>query len=200
MIAGCVPLFTSFQTIQILRFSRSEYCLFLKLYIMSVVVEQTLPYTAVELKLEDPTRWARLFPLMRPSIKVIATTNEQAVVVDTALAGSKNVLIAAIGSVGNFSSKMLSESHLAAFTTERPGNPTISAEELQTILKNNGFPTQNGVVVLRSSTNPNLRTSRGIIEFSVEGGVKFDHVLSLLSAMKSDIKYVVRLSPKGRAY
>ncbi|PMD50370.1 Dak phosphatase [Hyaloscypha bicolor E] len=155
---------------------------------MSVVVEQTLPYTAVELKLEDPTRWARLFPLMRPSIKVIETTNEQTVVVDTALAGSKNVLIAAIGSVGNFSSKMLSESHLAAFTTERPGNPTISAEELQTILKDNGFPTQNGVVVLRSSTNQKLRTSRGIVEFSVEGEVRFDHVLSLLSAMKPDIK------------
>jgi hypothetical protein len=45
-------------------------------------------------------------------------------------------------------------------------------------------------VVLRSTTNQNLRASRGIIEFSVEGELKLDHILSLLSAVKPEIKSV----------
>jgi hypothetical protein len=101
---------------------------------MSVVVEQILPYTTTELKLEDPKRWSRLFPLIRPSIKAVETANGQTIVIDTALTGSKNVLIVAIGSVGNFSSKILSESHLAAFATRQSEQSTISTEDIHTIL------------------------------------------------------------------
>ena len=155
---------------------------------MSVVVEQTLPYTTTELKLEDPKRWSRLFPLIRPSIKTVETVNGQSVIVDTALTGSRNVLIVAIGSVGNFSCKILSESHLAAFTTEKSEQSTISVEDIHTILKDSGFPVQNGVLVVRSSTKQNLTSSRGIVELSVRGELKLDHVLSLLSAVKSEIK------------
>jgi hypothetical protein len=160
---------------------------------MSVVVEQILPYTTTELKLEDPKRWSRLFPLIRPSIKAVETANGQTIVIDTALTGSKNVLIVAIGSVGNFSSKILSESHLAAFATRQSEQSTISTEDIHTILKDSGFSVQNGVVVVRSSTKQNLRTSRGIVELSVQGELKLDHVLSLLSAVKSEIKQVTRL-------
>jgi dihydroxyacetone kinase len=160
---------------------------------MSVVVEQILPYTTTELKLEDPKRWSRLFTLIRPSIKAVETANGQTIVIDTALTGSKNVLIVAIGSVGNFSSKILSESHLAAFATRQSEQSTISTEDIHTILKDSGFSVQNGVVVVRSSTKQNLRTSRGIVELSVQGELKLDHVLSLLSAVKSEIKQVTRL-------
>jgi len=155
---------------------------------MAVVVEQTLPYSTSELRLEDPHRWSRLFPLMRPSIKTLDTSTGHTVVVDTALARSKEVLFAAIGTVGNFSSKILSESHLSAFTTEQPGKSTLSADQIQMILKDNGFPIQNGVVVVRSSSIQNLKTSRGTVELSVEGELRLDHVLSLLSAMKPEIK------------
>jgi hypothetical protein len=155
---------------------------------MSVVVEQTLPYSRAELKLEDTRRWSRLFPLMRPSTKSIEISNGQTIIVDTALAGSKDVLIAAIGSIGNFSSRILSDSHLAAFTTELAATPTISTEEIQIVLKDNGFPVQNGLLVVRSTTKQNLRVLRGAVELSVDGELKFDHVLSLIAAIKQDIK------------
>lgn len=155
---------------------------------MSVIVEQTLPYSSTELKLEDPKRWSRLFSLMRPSIKIIETAIGQAVVVDTALSGSKDVLIAAVANVGNFSSKILSESHLAAFATEHSGMPAISSEAIQILLEDNGFPVQNGVVVVRLSPKQNLRVSHGIVELSVGGELRLDHVLSLLAAIKPDIK------------
>jgi dihydroxyacetone kinase len=168
---------------------KAEYLLFISdPCIMSIIVEPTLPYTTAELKLEDPKRWSRLFPLMRPSIKSVQTASGETVVVDTALAKSKDVLIAAVGSVGNFSSKILSESHLAAFTTEPHGKPNISAEEIQTVLKDNGFPIQNGIVVVRSSSTQDLRVSRAIVELSVEGELKLDHILSLLSATNPEIK------------
>ena len=121
-------------------------------------------------------------------MKVVETANGQAVVVDSSLTDSKNVLIAAVGSVGNFSSKILSESHLAAFATEQPGKPSVSAEDVQTVLKENGFPIQNGLVVVRSSSKQYLKSTPGTVELSVEGELNLDHVLSLLSAMKSDIK------------
>ncbi|PMD47444.1 Dak phosphatase [Hyaloscypha variabilis F] len=155
---------------------------------MAVVVEQTLPYSASELKLEDPHRWSRLFPLMRPSIKAFETSTGQTLVVDTALAESKDVILVAIGTVGNFSSKILSESHLSAFATEQPGTSTTSAEEIQKILKENGFPIQNGVIVVRSSSKQSLKTSRGTIELSVEGESRLDHLLSLLSALRPEVK------------
>jgi dihydroxyacetone kinase len=154
---------------------------------MSIIVEQTLPYSTKELKLEDPTRWSRLFPLLRPSIKAIETENGHTVVVDTALSKTKDTLITAVGSVGNFSSKILSESHLAAFTTEQNGK-SISAGEIRKVLKENGFPVQNGVVVVRSSSSQNLEASVGIVELSVVGELRLDHVLSLLSATKPEIK------------
>ena len=156
---------------------------------MSLVVEQTLPYTTTELKLEDPKRWSRLFPLIRPSVKTVEASNGQALVfIDTALTGSKNVLFTTVGTVGKFPSKILSESHLAAFTTEQSGQSNISAEEIQTILKDNGFPIHNGVVVVRSGSKQNLRTSHKVVELSLQGELKFNHVLSLLSAMKPEIK------------
>jgi len=155
---------------------------------MSIVVEQTLPYTTTELKLEDPKRWSRLFPLMRPSIKAVETANGQTVIVDSILSKCKDVLIVAIRSVGNFSSRILSESHLAAFTTEQYGKPTVSAEEILKVLKERGFLVENGVVVVRSSSKQDLRASAGLVELSVEGELNLDHVLSLLSVMKPEIK------------
>ena len=157
-------------------------------FIMSLVVEQTLPYTKAQLKLDDPKRWTRLFPLMRPSIKAVETASGQTVVVDTALITSKDVLIVAIGSAGNFSSKILSESHLAAFTVEEHGRPAISAEEIAETLKNSGFPTENGVVVVRASSREDLRAAQGVAELSVVGELKLDHILSLLLASKSEVK------------
>lgn len=155
---------------------------------MSIVVEQTLPYTKSQLQLEDPKRWSRLFPLMRPSIKTIGIENGQTIVVDTSLIQSRNVLVAAIGSVGNFSSNILSESHIAAFASEPSGSGTMSAEAIVKVLKGTGFPTKNGVVVIRVSSKEGIKVCTGVVEVSVIGELKFDHILSLLASVKPDTK------------
>ncbi|KAG9231403.1 dhal domain-containing protein [Amylocarpus encephaloides] len=158
------------------------------IYTMSLVVEQTLPYTPTQLKLDEPTRWSRLFPLIRPSAKAIDLGRDRSLVVDTALAKSKNVLIAAIGSVGNFSSKILGESHLAAIAAEPFGIVSISAKEIAIALKENGLPVENGVLVLRASTKQDIKVEAGIMEVSLIGELKLDHILSLLVTIHEDIK------------
>lgn len=154
---------------------------------MSLVVEQTIPYSNTQLQLDEWTRWSRLFPLMRPSVKVVEAPTGQPVVIDTSLAKSKDVLIAVIGSSGNFSSKILSESHLAAFTVEQNGK-AISAEELVQALKDTGFPVENGVAVIRIGLKQNLKTASGLLELTVEGELMLDHSLSLLLAAKPEAK------------
>jgi hypothetical protein len=155
---------------------------------MSLVVEQTLPYTHAQLKLADPKRWSRLFPLIRPSIKAVETASGQTLLVDTALANSRDVLVAAIGSAGNLSSKILSESHLAAFTTEQCESPAILAEEITETLRNSGLPTENGVVILRAGSREDLRVAQGVAELSVVGELTLDHILSILLATKPEVK------------
>lgn len=154
---------------------------------MSLVVEQTLPYTSSQLQLEDPNRWSRLFPLMRPSVKTAGNVNSQ-VVIDTALVKSKNVLVATIGSVGNFSSKILSKSHVAAFTSQPFGRGDTSAEDISRVLNENGFPIENGVVVLRGGSKQDLRVNPRLVEIAVVGELKFDHILSLLASVKPETK------------
>ncbi|KAK0118241.1 Dihydroxyacetone kinase 2 [Cadophora gregata] len=154
---------------------------------MSLIVEQTIPYSPSQLKLDDPKRWSRLFPLMRPSTKVVETASGQAVVIDTALAKSRDVLIAAVGNLGNLSSKILNESHLAAFTVEL-SEKAVSTQELVKVLKDSGFPVENGVLVIRTGTKQDLKSASGVAEHIVEGELKFDHALSLLLAAKPEVK------------
>ncbi|KAF8849982.1 Dak phosphatase [Acephala macrosclerotiorum] len=127
---------------------------------------------------------------MRPSTKTVETSSGQTIVLDPTLSKSKDVLIAVIGSVGNFSSKILSESHLAAFTAEQFGRPVVSASEIGKILKENGFPTENGLIVVRSSSRQDLKVhaESKVLEFVVVGELKLDHILSLLLATKPNVK------------
>lgn len=156
---------------------------------MSLIVEQTLPYTSAELQLHDPKRWSRLFPLIRPSIKAVELASGHTVAVDTSLTKSKDVLLVAVGSAGNFSSKILSESHLALFTTENVGAHSISLNEIVNFLRKSGFPVENGVVIIRSSLMLGLRAvSERAIDVSVVGELKLDHVLSLLSASNAETR------------
>ena len=121
---------------------------------------------------------------MRPSVKTVETPSGQTVVVDTALASSKNTLIAAVVRIGNFSSKILSRSHLAAFSTEQ----SLAAEDIANLLKHSGFPTENGVVVVRAAPTQDLRVFPGGVEVAVVGELKVDHVLSLLAASNVETK------------
>lgn len=156
---------------------------------MSVVVEQTLPYSISELNLDDPTRWSRLFPLIRPSIKTAELSNGHTVIVDTSLSTSKKVLLAAVANVGNFSSKILSDSHLSLFTTEQSGKQSLSAEGIYRFLRESGYPTENGLVVLRSASKTEVRAvTERVVEVSVVGELKLNHALALLSDSNTDTK------------
>jgi hypothetical protein len=155
---------------------------------MSLIVEPTLAYTSSHLKIDDPKRWSRLFPLIRPSVKVLDIQNSQTLVVDTKLADSKNVLVAVIGTAGNFPSKLLSDQHVAAFAIEPFGPESISAKEVVLALKDEGFPTENGTVLLRASTKQNLIVSSDVVEVSVIGELKLDHILSLLTVIEPEVK------------
>ncbi|KAL2061661.1 hypothetical protein VTL71DRAFT_7038 [Oculimacula yallundae] len=154
---------------------------------MSLIVEQTIPYSNSQLQLEDSKRWSRLLPLMRPSVKVVETRNGQIVMIDTLLAKSTEVLVASVGRIGNVSSKLLAGSHLAAFTVEQ-NEQEVSAADLAKVLEDSGFPTGNGVVVVRSGKKQDLNSASGVLELTVEGELKLDHILSLLQAVKSEAK------------
>ena len=85
---------------------------------MAVVVEQTIPFPASDLDLDNPGRWNKLFPLIRPSVKAIQTTKGQTVLIDTAAHNDKHVRVIAVGTAGNFSSKLLSDRHVSGIVTE----------------------------------------------------------------------------------
>jgi dihydroxyacetone kinase len=156
---------------------------------MSLIVEQTLPYSRSDLKLDDQKRWSRLFPLIRPSVKSVDLSNGHTVIVDTTLAKSKDVLLAAVGSTGNFSSKILSESHLSLFTTEEAGKQDVSTEDILKFLSESGYPVRNGLVVVKTGAKQDLRVvSERVVEVSVVRELKLDHLLSLLSAANLQTK------------
>ncbi|KAG0649085.1 Dihydroxyacetone kinase [Hyphodiscus hymeniophilus] len=154
---------------------------------MSLVVSQTLPYTPSELRLSDTKHWNRLLPLIRPSVKEKIAHSGHSILVDTALAKSKGVLISAIGHVDNFPSGLLNDSHIAAFGAESEVAP-IPASDLVSVLKDSGFPIENGLVVIRPAPRPDLRVSEGLVEVDVEGDLKVDHILSLLGAAEAETK------------
>lgn len=148
---------------------------------MALMVDQTLPYTSSDLKLDDTKRWSRLLPLMRPSLKVVGASHGESIVVDTALTKSQDVLIAVVTNVGYFSSTILNESHVAAFATES-SERLIKSNEILKALNTSGLPTENGVVVIRSGTTRGLSSSSvpGILEIVVDQDVEVNHLLSFL--------------------
>lgn len=150
---------------------------------MSIVVEQTLPYTRSELNLDDKQRWSSLFPLIRPSVQSVQLRSGDTALLDTSLIESKNVLLAALGKQGSFSSRILNNSHLTLFSTEETGKSCVSTEDIYEILRKNGHPTANGLVVIRIDSKQEIRViSDNALEVMVFGELEFDHVLSLLSS------------------
>lgn len=129
-------------------------------------------------------------PLLRPSLKAVETTSGQTIIIDRALASTKNTLIAVVGYVGNLSSKILSGSHLAAFNAEQLGKQSVTVEDVVKVLKDEGFSVESGVVVLNPGLKQNFRPFPGGVEVAVVGELNFDHVLSLLAAFNAETKYV----------
>lgn len=158
---------------------------------MSIVVEQTLPYTNSTLQLDSEERWSQLLPLIRPSVTEVKLASGHSVLLDSTLTKSGNVLIAAIGTVGNFSSTILSQFQLSLFSAEGSARESITAENIAKTLKENQCPMDHGLVIVRRSVKQDLVKLPGkIVEILVCGELEFDHVLSLLFSSRSEIKFV----------
>lgn len=156
---------------------------------MSIVVEQTLPYTNSILELHNEKRWSQLFPLIRPSLSEVKLASGHSALLDSNLARSKNVLIAAIGITRHFPGTILSEPQLSLFAAGEIGQKSISAENIAKSLRENQHPVDHGLVIVRRSPKQDLNViSKGVVEVLVRGELEFDHVLSLLFSLKTEIK------------
>ena len=148
---------------------------------MAVVVEQTIPFSSSSLDIENPSRWNTLFPLIRPSIKAVRTPKGQSILIDAALAKSKYLRIAAVGSLGNFSSKLLDNRNVTAIVTERSGAGILTAQDIQHAIHSAGIGQDQGLVMVRLGKERRVEVhGSDILEIETEGELQHDHILHLL--------------------
>jgi hypothetical protein len=148
---------------------------------MAVVVEQTIPFSTSSLDLQNPHRWNDLYPLIRPTVKQVQTAKGQHILVDQALAKGKYVNIAAIGSLGNFSSKLLDEKNVTAVVTEQAGAGVLTIQDIKHALQSVGAAEERGLVVVRAGKSRNVQVhGSDVIEVEAVGELELDHLLHLL--------------------
>lgn len=148
---------------------------------MAVVVDQTIPFPAESLDLQNPHRWNDLYPLIRPSVKQVQTAKGQQILVDQALAQSKYVNIAAVGSLGNFSSKLLDEKNVTAIVTDKTGAGVLTIPDIKHALHAAGAAEGQGLVVVRSGKSRNVQVhGSDVVEVEAVGELELDHLLHLL--------------------
>jgi hypothetical protein len=148
---------------------------------MAVVVEQTIPFSSSSLDLQNPHRWNDLYPLIRPTVKQVQTAKGQHILVDQALAKGKYFNIAAIGSLGNFSSKLLDEKNVTAVVTEQAGAGVLTIQDIKHALQSVGAAEERGLVVVRAGKSRNVQVhGSDVIEVEAVGELELDHLLHLL--------------------
>merc|ERR1712072_1218741 len=149
---------------------------------MAVAVEQTIPFLQASLDLQNAQRWNNLFPLIRPTVQTIQTAKGQKIMVDKALAQGKHIHIAAIGGLGNFSSKILDNRTATAIITDQSGAGLLTPADVEKALQNAGAAKEQGVVIVRLGKKRRVEThSPSIVEVETEGELEQDHVLHLLA-------------------
>merc|ERR1712072_257348 len=137
---------------------------------MAVAVEQTIPFPQASLDLQNAQRWNNLFPLIRPTVQTIQTAKGQKIMVDKALAQGKHIHIAAIGGLGNFSSKILDNRTATAIITDQSGAGLLTPADVEKALQNAGAAKEQGVVIVRLGKQRRVEThSPSIIEVETEG-------------------------------
>lgn len=148
---------------------------------MAVVVEQTIPFSSSTLDLENATRWNTLLPLIRPSIKAVQTQKGQHILVDTAKAEGKYVHVVAVGTSGNFSSKLLDDKYVTAIITQEKGAGVLHATDLPHALQSAGIQVKQGVVVVRAGKQKKVEAHQpDVLEIELSSELEQDHVLHLL--------------------
>ncbi|KAK4997253.1 hypothetical protein LTR66_003289 [Elasticomyces elasticus] len=156
---------------------------------MAVVVEQTIPFSSSSLDLHSATRWPKLFPLMRPSVRVSGGSKAQ-ILIDTALLPlqSREVCVAAVGKTGNFSSKWLSDKHVTAFAVDKRASDS-GTDDIAAAIRDAGGSLEKGLVVamVGEMSKVEARGQRTIV-MEVDGELALDHVLDLLQHAKEETR------------
>lgn len=152
---------------------------------MAVVVEQTIPFSPQSLDLDNPGRWNKLLPLIRPSVKRVQLSGGQIALVDSAHLDKNEVLIAAISNAGNFSSKLLSDRAVAVVISEQRGKAKVTVGDIAKAL----VQTPHGLVVIREGQHRRINAvGRGVIEVEVNGDLEYDHLLHILGAVTPETR------------
>jgi len=149
---------------------------------MAVVVEQTIPFSEQSLDLRNTNRWNELLPLIRRSMKSIQTAKGQQILVNQNIVDSKFCNTVAITTPGNFSSKLLDGSNVAAIVTEDPGREGLTARDIKEALQEVGATEHQALVVVRSGKSQELKASvsDNSLDVQVNGELEYDHLLFLL--------------------
>jgi len=152
---------------------------------MAIVVEQTIPFSAPSLDLHNSQRWNQLLPLIRPSLKVVQAARNQPILVDVALAKSTFVHIAAVGTTGAFSSKLLDDRNVTAIVTGQAGAGLPTSTEIQDAMQSAGVAKSQGVVIARAGKKRRVELQgEGLVEIEAGGALELDHIMHLLANAK----------------
>jgi hypothetical protein len=150
---------------------------------MAVVVEQTIPFSTPSLDLQNTNRWNGLLPLVRRSVKQVQTSKGQQLLINQSIIDSKFCSTVAVTTPGNFSSKLLDGSRVAAIVTEEPGKEGLTARDIKHALQEFGATEHQALVVVRSGKRRNLKASveDNSIDVEVNGELEYDHLLFVLA-------------------
>ncbi|TKA31912.1 hypothetical protein B0A54_14806 [Friedmanniomyces endolithicus] len=149
---------------------------------MAVVVEQTIPFSEPSLDLHNSQRWNQLLPLIRPSLKVVRTPKDHALLVDVALAKSTFVHIAAVGTTGAFSSKLLDDRNVTAIVTGQTGAGLPTPSDIRDAMRSAGAVKDQAVVVVRAGKKRRVEMhGKDLVEVEAGGELELDHILHLLA-------------------
>ena len=149
---------------------------------MAVVVEQTIPFSEPSLDLHNSQRWNQLLPLIRPSLKVVRTPKDHTLLVDVALAKSTSVHIAAVGTTGAFSSKLLDDRNVTAIVTGQTGAGLPTPSDIRDAMQSAGAVKDQAVVVARAGKKRRVEMhGKDLVEVEAGGELELDHILHLLA-------------------
>jgi len=150
---------------------------------MAIVVEQTIPFPTSSLDLQSTNRWNELLPLIRRSVTQVQTAKGQQILVNQSIIDSKFCNTVAITAPGNFSSKLLDGSQVAAIVTEEPGAEALTARDIKQALQSVGATEQQALVIVRSGKSRDLKAcvEDNSLEIQVNGELEYDHLLFLLA-------------------
>lgn len=160
---------------------------------MAVVVEQTIPFSNEKLNLHNTSRWSKLFPLIRPNVKSVQSSDGTDILVDSSLAQGKNVAIVAVANAGNFSSKVLDEQNVSAVVIEESGKSRSPAQEIQDAIASASSGKAPGLVIVRSGKQRKVESAASQrIEVEANGDLEADHLLHLLGHANEECRTSVQ--------